>query len=123
MGQIGLPDIQRPFVWSKAKVRDLFDSMCRGYPVGFFLFWETSADGVETNVIGDSNKQKAPAVRIVDGQQRLTSLYAVTLATMMRWHALSPNWWTLRYDEFLVARRPLIADVIRQGYAKLAGAA
>jgi uncharacterized protein with ParB-like and HNH nuclease domain len=33
MGQIGLPDIQRPFVWKNAKVRDLFDSMYRGYPV------------------------------------------------------------------------------------------
>ena len=32
MGQIGLPDIQRPFVWPNAKVRDLFDSMYRGYP-------------------------------------------------------------------------------------------
>lgn len=77
MGQIGLPDIQRPFVWSNAKVRDLFDSMYRGYPVGFFLFWETGADGVETKVIGDTNKQKAPSLLIVDGQQRLTSLYAV----------------------------------------------
>jgi hypothetical protein len=77
MGQIGLPDIQRPFVWSNAKVRDLFDSMYRGYPVGFFLFWETGADGVETKVIGDINKQKAPSLLIVDGQQRLTSLYAV----------------------------------------------
>lgn len=77
MGQIGLPDIQRPFVWSNAKVRDLFDSMYRGYPVGFFLFWETGADGVETKVIGDTNKQKVPSLLIVDGQQRLTSLYAV----------------------------------------------
>lgn len=77
MGQIGLPDIQRPFVWSNAKVRDLFDSMYRGYPVGFFLFWETGADGVETRVIGDTNKQKTPSLLIVDGQQRLTSLYAV----------------------------------------------
>lgn len=77
MGQIGLPDIQRPFVWSNAKVRDLFDSMYRGYPVGFFLFWETGADGVETKVIGDTNKQKTPSLLIVDGQQRLTSLYAV----------------------------------------------
>lgn len=77
MGQIGLPDIQRPFVWSNAKVRDLFDSMYRGYPVGFFLFWETGADGVETKVIGNTNKQKTPSLLIVDGQQRLTSLYAV----------------------------------------------
>ena len=77
MGQIGLPDIQRPFVWSNAKVRDLFDSMYRGYPVGFFLFWETGAEGVETKVIGEANKQKTPSLLIVDGQQRLTSLYAV----------------------------------------------
>jgi uncharacterized protein with ParB-like and HNH nuclease domain len=33
-GNIALPDIQRPFVWSAAKTRDLFDSMYRGYPVG-----------------------------------------------------------------------------------------
>ncbi len=44
MGQIGLPDIQRPFVWSNAKVRDQFDSMYRGYPVGFFMFWDTGAE-------------------------------------------------------------------------------
>ena len=40
IGDIGLPDIQRPFVWSNAKVRDLFDSMYRGFPVGYLLFWE-----------------------------------------------------------------------------------
>lgn len=38
IGDIALPDIQRPFVWSNAKVRDLFDSMYRGFPVGYFLF-------------------------------------------------------------------------------------
>ncbi|WP_137893530.1 DUF262 domain-containing protein [Ramlibacter sp. 2FC] len=77
LGRIGLPDIQRPFVWSNAKVRDLFDSMYRGYPVGYFLFWQTGVEGVDTKVIGDTNKQKAPSLLIVDGQQRLTSLYAV----------------------------------------------
>ncbi len=77
LGRIGLPDIQRPFVWANAKVRDLFDSMYRGYPVGYFLFWQTGADGVEAKVIGNVNKQKVPSLLIVDGQQRLTSLYAV----------------------------------------------
>lgn len=77
LGRIGLPDIQRPFVWANAKVRDLFDSMYRGYPVGYFLFWQTGAEGVDTKVIGDTNKQKTPSLLIVDGQQRLTSLYAV----------------------------------------------
>ena len=76
LGTIGLPDIQRPFVWKNAKVRDLLDSMYRGYPVGYLLFWKNAAaDG--SRVIGAEAKQKIPEELIVDGQQRLTSLYAV----------------------------------------------
>ena len=76
MGEIGLPDIQRPFVWKNSKVRDLFDSMYQGYPVGYLLFWETDAEkGVKQ--IGTYSHQKAPHLLIVDGQQRLTSLFAV----------------------------------------------
>ena len=77
MGDIGLPDIQRPFIWPNAKVRALFDSMYRGFPVGNFLFWES---GIIKNprMIGVDEKQRtAPARLIIDGQQRLTSLYAV----------------------------------------------
>jgi uncharacterized protein with ParB-like and HNH nuclease domain len=69
--------IQRPFVWPNAKVRDLFDSMYRGFPVGYLLFWENgSGDGAKQ--IGVDDKQHTvPSRLIVDGQQRLTSLYAV----------------------------------------------
>ena len=74
-GQLALPDIQRPFVWKNTKVRNLFDSMYRGYPVGYLLLWETGAEGAKQ--IGTNAKQLAPAKVIVDGQQRLTSLYAV----------------------------------------------
>lgn len=77
LGRIGLPDIQRPFVWPNAKVRDLFDSMYKGYPVGYFLFWQTGAEDLTMKVIGQDAKQKAASLLIVDGQQRLTSLYAV----------------------------------------------
>ena len=77
LGQIGLPDIQRPFVWPNKKVRDLFDSMYRGYPVGYLLFWQNGF-GSETKQIGTDHKQKVPDLLIVDGQQRLTSLFAVT---------------------------------------------
>lgn len=79
LGVIGLPDIQRPFVWPNAKVRDLFDSMYKGYPVGYFLFWQTGAEEVGTKGIGQGHKQKSPSLLIVDGQQRLTSLYAVVM--------------------------------------------
>ena len=76
MGDIGLPDIQRPFVWKNIKVRDLFDSMYKGYPVGYLLFWKNALAG-STRSIGADTKQKVPQLMIVDGQQRLTSLYAV----------------------------------------------
>jgi hypothetical protein len=75
-GQLGLPDIQRPFVWRNVKIRNLFDSMYRGYPVGFLLFWETGVQA-GTRQVGVDTKQLAPTRVIVDGQQRLTSLYAV----------------------------------------------
>lgn len=76
LGQIGLPDIQRPFVWPNAKVRDLFDSMYRGYPVGYLLFWQNALAG-DHRAIGTDGKQKVPDLLIVDGQQRMTSLFAV----------------------------------------------
>lgn len=81
-GTIALPDIQRPFVWHASKVRSLFDSMYRGFPVGFLLFWETGTDpGARQIGSGDA----APRLLIVDGQQRLTSLFAVmTGASVLR---------------------------------------
>ena len=76
LGEIGLPDLQRPFVWKNAKVRDLFDSMYKGYPVGYLLFWQNGS-AADERTIGVDTKQKPPRLVIVDGQQRLTSLYAV----------------------------------------------
>ena len=74
-GQISLPDLQRPFVWPAAKVRDLFDSLYRGYPVGELMFWDQAAAG-ESRAISTDRSQPAQ-YQIVDGQQRLTSLFAV----------------------------------------------
>ena len=76
MGQIGLPEIQRPFVWGNAKVRDLFDSMYQGYPVGYLLFWKNGFKDAH-KTIGTDSKYQTPELLVVDGQQRLTSLYAV----------------------------------------------
>lgn len=77
IGDIGLPDIQRPFVWSNAKVRDLFDSMYRGFPVGYLLFWENAQSNGAKHIGVGGKAHAVPARLIVDGQQRLTSLYAV----------------------------------------------
>lgn len=76
LGEIGLPDIQRPFVWKNAKVRDLFDSMYKGYPVGYLLLWQNNITE-DARPIGTDEKQKVARLVIVDGQQRLTSLFAV----------------------------------------------
>ncbi|HEX6012791.1 MAG TPA: DUF262 domain-containing protein [Geminicoccaceae bacterium] len=76
LGSIGLPDIQRPFVWQNAKVRNLLDSMYWGFPVGYLLFW-ANANADDSRAIGTDGKQRVPQLLIVDGQQRLTSLYAV----------------------------------------------
>jgi hypothetical protein len=77
IGDIGLPDIQRPFVWSAAKVRDLFDSMFRGFPIGYLLLWENSETQTGRPIGTADKSRKTPSRLIVDGQQRLTSLYAV----------------------------------------------
>jgi hypothetical protein len=74
-GTLALPELQRPFVWKTSKVRDLLDSMYRGYPVGYLLFWRTP-ESAKTRVIGEV-KTVSPSTVIIDGQQRLTSLYAV----------------------------------------------
>ena len=81
LGVIGLPDLQRPFVWPDKKARDLFDSMYRGYPIGYLLFWENIISDQmppsQIRNVGTNTKQNVPSLLIVDGQQRLTALYAV----------------------------------------------
>lgn len=75
-GALRLPDIQRPFVWEKVKVRDLVDSIYRGFPVGELMFWNIPGDE-DTKTIGTGSKTQPSKAKIVDGQQRLTSLYVV----------------------------------------------
>ncbi|WKZ30398.1 MAG: DUF262 domain-containing protein [Candidatus Dojkabacteria bacterium] len=74
-GKIALPDIQRPFVWDTTKVRDLFDSIYRGYPVGYLLFWENVNDNNRKDIGTDKKESNAKSL-IIDGQQRLTALFA-----------------------------------------------
>ena len=75
-GMLSLPDLQRPFVWDRARVRDLFDSLYRGYPAGYFLFWATAAK-VDNHAVGTAERIAPMSKMIVDGQQRLTSIYSV----------------------------------------------
>lgn len=78
-GKIGFPDLQRPFVWKNDKVRDLLDSMLKGYPIGYIMLWEAPGDTDDkTTFIGTGEKAyKAPKELVIDGQQRLTALLSV----------------------------------------------
>lgn len=75
-GELALPDLQRPFVWKRSAIRDLLDSLYRGYPAGYLLFWRNAVE-VDSHQIGETPNLKRQSKMIVDGQQRLTSLYAV----------------------------------------------
>ncbi len=82
-GDIALPDLQRPFVWKQTQVRDLFDSIFQGFPVGFILLWEITTEQ-RTREIGIGNKKREPRFLVIDGQQRLTSLYSVIKNSKIR---------------------------------------
>ncbi len=77
MGELGLPELQRPFIWKDSKVRDLFDSMMRGYPIGYLMLWECPALEKKGCIGIEQHSYGYPKEVIIDGQQRLTSLYAV----------------------------------------------
>lgn len=76
-GRIGLPDLQRPFVWNDSKVRNLLDSMLKGFPIGYIMLWESPSDFENKSQIGTNNKDfTQPRDLVIDGQQRLTALLA-----------------------------------------------
>lgn len=76
-GELGLPELQRPFIWKDTKVRDLFDSMMREYPIGYLMLWECPTLEKKKSIGVDAHSYDSPKEVIIDGQQRLTSLYAV----------------------------------------------
>lgn len=69
-GTIAIPEIQRPFVWDPTKVRDLIDSLYKGYPVGYIIVWQNPDVKLKDGTI--SSRKKI----IIDGQQRITALTA-----------------------------------------------
>lgn len=69
-GAIAIPEIQRPFVWEPTKVRDLIDSLYKGYPVGYIIIWQNPDVKLKDGTISIGKKI------IIDGQQRITALTA-----------------------------------------------
>lgn len=69
-GQIAIPEMQRPFVWSSTKVRDLLDSLYKGYPVGYLITWQSQDVGLK-----DGSTSGFKQI-LIDGQQRITAMTA-----------------------------------------------
>jgi hypothetical protein len=77
-GELRLPEMQRQYVWRSTRVRDLLDSLYRGYPSGAILLWETDEDVPLQRFAVEQVVNPYQTVRLLlDGQQRLTSLSAV----------------------------------------------
>ena len=77
-GELRLPEMQRRYVWRSTRVRDLLDSLYRGYPSGAILLWETdeAVPLQEMAVTQQANPYQSTRL-LLDGQQRLTSLSAI----------------------------------------------
>jgi hypothetical protein len=73
-GEIAIPEIQRPFVWSSTQVRDLLDSLYKGYPVGYIIAWKSPDVRLKDGSTSSGKKV------LIDGQQRVTALTASILA-------------------------------------------
>ena len=80
-GQIKIPKFQRDFVWSKEQTAKLIDSIIKGFPIGTFIFWKTKEELRHIKEIGNvtlpESKKGDSVLYVLDGQQRITSLYAV----------------------------------------------
>jgi Protein of unknown function DUF262 len=78
-GQLRLPELQRQYVWTAPRVRDLFDSLYRGYPSGTILVWNSGDHAPERTMAVEQPSTPAfgGALLLLDGQQRLTSLTAI----------------------------------------------
>jgi hypothetical protein len=72
-GQIAIPEVQRPFVWDNTKVRDLLDSLYKGYPIGYVITWQNPNVRLKDGKLSEGKKI------LIDGQQRITALRAAVL--------------------------------------------
>lgn len=85
-GEIAIPEIQRPFVWEATKVRNLLDSLYRGYPVGYLISWRNPTVRLKDGTLSAGKRI------LIDGQQRVTAL----MAALLGHEVLTKDYETLR---------------------------
>ncbi len=106
-GEIAIPEIQRPFVWKAAKVRDLVDSLYQGYPVGYIITWRNPDVKLKNGELSAGKKV------LIDGQQRITAL----TAAMIGQRVLNKNY---KEVNIRIAFNPIEEkfDVLNKAYEK-----
>lgn len=99
-GRVGLTDLQRPFVWKDSDVRDLLDSMLKGYPIGYCILWEAPDDQEDKkSSIGLNDKSySTPKELVIDGQQRLTALVSSLYGISVKDQTFSDRTIRIAYD-------------------------
>ena len=75
LGAMALPEFQRGYVWNREQVRGLMHSLYRKHPVGSLLVWVTQTETADAR--GDQALQPGSVKLLLDGQQRITSLYGL----------------------------------------------
>lgn len=124
-----LPAIQRKFVWSSHQICILFDSIMRGYPINTFMMWEIKSDHIKNeykfyeflNFFCQRFNEENPHVKtnasfkdfraIIDGQQRLTSLYIGLCSTYA--YKQPRVWWPSTRDDNILPPRKLYLDLLQ----------
>lgn len=103
-GSIAIPEMQRPFVWDSSKVRDLVDSLYKGFPVGYIIVWQNPDVKLK-----DGTKSSGKKV-LIDGQQRITAMAAAIVGQEVlddhyKWKRIS-----MRLDLDFVEQMNALAD-------------
>lgn len=122
-----LPAIQRKFVWSSHQICVLFDSLMRGYPINSFMMWEVTEDKIkndykfyrfiegycqrfnEDNPLNPTDASFKNFQAVIDGQQRLTSLYIGLCSTYA--YKQPRVWWPSAQDDAVLPPRKLYLDL------------
>lgn len=106
-GEVAIPEIQRPFVWKASKVRDLIDSLYKGYPVGYIITWRNPDVKLKDGSLSAGKKV------LIDGQQRMTALTAAIVGRRI----LNKNY---KEVKIIIAFNPITEkfDVLNRAYEK-----
>ena len=93
---IAIPEIQRPFVWRRSQVRDLMDSLYKGYPTGYIIIWKNPSVKLKNGSLSEGKKV------LIDGQQRITALMTAIAGKTVVFDDYSEGRVKIAFDPFAV---------------------